>query len=59
MNMKKDKPLAEWELIYDGVGYSNFKCSACHREQTVDCKYDIEEYKYCPRCGKKMKKYNG
>ena len=56
--MSKDKVLAEWELIYDGLGYSNFQCSSCHGVQTVDCKYDIKEYKYCPRCGKKMEKYD-
>ena len=56
--MKKDKTLAEWELIFDGLGYTNFQCSKCEGVQTVDCKYDIEEYKYCPRCGEKMKVKN-
>lgn len=52
--MNKDKVLAEWELVYDGLGYTNFQCSKCRKTQTVDCKYDIEEYRFCPRCGTKM-----
>ena len=56
MNKKKDKK-AKWELIYDGIGYSNFSCSSCNGVQCVDCKYDIKEYKFCPRCGTKMEKW--
>lgn len=53
----KNETFGKWELVYEGLDFYNFHCSVCHGRQDVNCKSDIEEYKYCPRCGKEMIKW--
>lgn len=49
------RPIAQWiehlHFNYEGgCSGANYECSNCHYDDV----YDIDEFKYCPRCGAKM-----
>ena len=57
-----DRPTAEW-FVFDGESdlYVDIKCSYCQKVYTVDSYkrddigFTIEDLKFCPNCGARMK----
>ena len=62
MDNPYDRPQGEW-LIFDGESdlYVDIKCSYCRKVYTVDSYkrddigFTIEDLKFCPNCGARMK----
>ena len=50
MKMKQEEMQTTWKL--NSIG--NYYCSKCHNEPYYNI---IQNYKYCPFCGKKMYYY--